>query len=387
MIRFGIAGIPLSSKGRTLYDGVKDAHNLGLRALEVQFLRVNTFEREIFHEEIGASAGEIPGLMVAEVFTKKTGDWNSGTYALQHPLEEGERLKVLSIPIASDYHKLRFIGEVARELDVDLSIHTPHYMELTDSGKAGEESVRWLKWAALMGNSMGATRVTTYLGIYGDDKDESLENAIENLKKVRNWMKRNKIRMKLGIEASGWQDVLGSMDEILEICSKVPNTQPVLNFGHIHSREGGSLNTKEDFQRIFDMTKKYARDGYYTHFTGVEHSAGYERQYTPIKRGDLKFEPLADVILDNQFDITIISSSPLIEHDAIYMKILVERQMLKRYHKRIEDKEKKSDKKKAQNSKTQKQVKSTKKAPKSGATKTQKNSQNKDKKKSKGEKS
>ena len=339
MIRFGIAGIPLSSKGRTLYDGVKDAHNLGLRALEVQFLRINSFDREVFHEEEGLSARSLSGVMVTEVFTKKTGDWNSGKYALDHPLEAGEMLRMLSIPISSDYQKLRFIGDVAKELDVSMSIHTPHYMELTNTEKAGEDSMRWLKWAALLGNALGASHVATYLGIYGDDPGESLETAIENLRKVRNWLKRNKIRIKLGVETSGWQDVLGSMDEIMEICSKVPNTRPVLNFGHIHSREGGSLNTREDFQQIFDMTKKFARDGYYTHFTGVEHSAGYERQYTPIKRGDLKFEPLAEAILDNDIDMTIISSSPLIEHDAMYMKILLERQMLKRRSKKKGKKE------------------------------------------------
>ncbi len=374
MIRFGIAGIPLSSKGRTLYDGVKDAHNLGLRALEVQFLRINTFERDAFHEEFGMSARELTGVMVAEVHTRKTGDWNSGNYALDHPLEDGERLRLLSIPVASDYHKLRFIGEVARELDVNMSIHTPHYMELTDNGEAAEESLRWIRWAALIGNSLGATHIVTYLGVYGDDPGESLENAVENLKKVRNWMKRNKIRIKLGVETSGWQDVLGSMDEILEICSKVPNTRPVLNFGHIHSREGGILNTKDDFQQIFDMTKKYARDGYYTHFTGVEHSAGYERQYTPIKRGDLKFEPLAEAILENDFDITIISSSPLIEHDAMYMKILLERQMLKRYHKRREKKEEKRSGKAAKPApktpEKQKKSKTNKNSNKKSAAKT-----------------
>ena len=305
---------------------------------------MNTYEREVFHEEIGQSARDINGIMVIEVFTKKTGDWNSGSYALDHPLEEGERLRMLSIPISADYSKLKFIGAVAKELDVALSIHTPHYMELTDVGKAGEESVRWMKWAALMGDALGVSHVVTYLGMYGKNPDESMDNAIENLKKVRNWMKRNKIRIKIGVETSGWQDVLGSMDEILEICSKVPNTRPVLNFGHIHSREGGSLNTKEDFEAIFHMTKRYARDGYYTHFTGVEHSAGYEKQYTPIKRGDLKFEPLAEAILDNDFDITIVSSSPLIEHDAMYMKILLERQMLKRYQKRKDQERKKEAK-------------------------------------------
>ncbi len=334
MIRFGIAGIPLSSKGRTLYDGVKDAHNLGLRALEVQFLRVNTFEREVFNEEENISAIDLKGVVVAEVLTKKTGAWNAGRYALTHPLEHGEMLKMLSIPVASDYEKLRFIGRVAKELDIKLSIHTPHYMELTKGGKAGEESIRYLMWAATMADALQAGPLVTYLGMYDGDEGESIERAIKNLKRLRNWLKRNKIKVKIGIETSGWRDVAGTLDEILEICSKVQSMRPVLNFGHIHSREGGTLNTREDFKAVLEKAKKYSREGYYTHFTGVEHKDGYEKQYTPIKRGDLKFEPLADVIMNNDMDITIISSSPLIEHDAMYMKILVERQLLRKYHRK-----------------------------------------------------
>lgn len=334
MIRFGIAGIPLSSKGRTLYDGVKDVHNIGLRALEVQFLRINTYERPIFSEEIGMSARDIHGILVTEVLTKRTGAWNSGKYAIEHPLEKGERLRMLSIPVAPDYYKLSFIGKVAKELDVRLSVHTPHYMELTKTGKPAEDSIRHLKWAVLLADALQADTVVTYLGIYDKDREESIENTVKSIQKVRNWIKRNRMRIRIGIETSGWQDVAGSLDEVLEICSKIHMTMPVLNFGHIHSREGGSLNTKDDFTEIFERTKKYAKDGYYVHFSGVEHQKGFERQYTPIKRGDLKFEPLAESIIENDIDLTIISSSPLLEHDAQYMKVLYERQILKRYAKK-----------------------------------------------------
>lgn len=313
---------------------MKNAHNIGLRALEVQFLRVNTMERPVFSEEVGKAAKDIHGILVTEVLTKRTGDWNTGRYAIEHPLEKGEQLRMLSIPIANDYYKLDFIGKVAKELDMKLSVHTPHYMELTKDEEGAKDSIRYLKWAILLAEALQADTVVTYLGIYEKDEGESIENATENLQKVRNWVKRNKIRMRIGIETSGWRDVAGTLDEILEICSKIHMTKPVLNFGHIHSREGGTLNTKEDFMELFERTKKYSRDGYYGHFSGVEHQDGFEKQYTPIKRGDLKFEPLAEVIMDNDIDLTLISSSPLIEHDAMYMKVLLERQLLKRYHKR-----------------------------------------------------
>ena len=45
----------------------------------------------------------------------------------------------------------------------------------------------------------------------------------------------------------------------------------------------------------------------------------------------MRFDPLADCILDNEeFDLTIISGSPLLEHDAMYMKVILDRVQQKR---------------------------------------------------------
>jgi deoxyribonuclease-4 len=62
----------------------------------------------------------------------------------------------------------------------------------------------------------------------------------------------------------------------------------------------------------------------------VEHADGNELRYTPIKKGDLRFEPLAECLLDEDYDLTIVSSSPLLEHDAMYMKVILERVLAKR---------------------------------------------------------
>ncbi len=139
-------------------------------------MRINSVERNIFNEENGLSAKEIHGILVTEVHTKRTGEWNSGKYAMEHPLEKGESLRMLSIPIAKDYYKLDFIGNVAKELDVKLSVHTPHYMELTKSEEEAEDSIRYLKWAILLAEALQADTVVTYLGIYEKDEGESIEN-------------------------------------------------------------------------------------------------------------------------------------------------------------------------------------------------------------------
>ena len=40
--------------------------------------------------------------------------------------------------------------------------------------------------------------------------------------------------------------------------------------------------------------------------------------------------PLIEVILDNNYNVTLISESPLLEHDAVYIRLQVEKAIMKR---------------------------------------------------------
>ena len=66
MIRYGIAGIPLTSKGRTFVESVEDAANIGLNALEVQLLRVNVQENQVLEY-----SGMLPSLNCSFLFPYK----------------------------------------------------------------------------------------------------------------------------------------------------------------------------------------------------------------------------------------------------------------------------------------------------------------------------
>jgi len=57
---------------------------------------------------------------------------------------------------------------------------------------------------------------------------------------------------------------------------------------------------------------------------------GNEYYHVPIKKGDMPVAPLIEVILDNRYDVTFISESPLLEHDAVYLRLQVEKAIMKR---------------------------------------------------------
>jgi deoxyribonuclease-4 len=330
MIRFGPSGIPLSCKGRTLKDGIEDVHALGLTALEVQLVRVNLNERFIKDEEVGLTPKETPGEIIVEI-QRRTGKKEQTITDLDTKMKKGDIIATLSSGLAKDYIQLDALGDLARELDIELSMHTPYYMDLAGGGNLTRRSMDNIAWAGLMAQQMGAGLVVTHVGLYGElTPRQTMNRVVKNATELRNWFRRKKIKVKIGVETSGRQEVFGSLKEVLKLCEKVKGIVPVLNFSHIHSRESGSLRKKEDFQKVIDETKPYAKKHFHAHFSGVEHEGGNELRYTPIKRGDLRFEPLAESILDNNLDITMISSSPLLEHDAMYMKVILERVLSRR---------------------------------------------------------
>ncbi|MBA3046591.1 MAG: TIM barrel protein [Candidatus Thermoplasmatota archaeon] len=327
MIRFGPSGIPLSCKGRTLRDGIEDVHTLGLTALEVQIVRTNVTERYAADEDIGFIPMEMEKELIIEVLRGK----KRKAAALKEPMEKGDVLLTMINPIAKNYTHLKQLGEIAKNLDVVLSVHTPYYMDLVANNDLTERSVESIRWAGLLAKIMDAQIVVTHMGMYGNfSRAVAAKNIADNITLIQEWYDESGIKIPIGLETSGRQEIFGSFEEIENICEKIKGPVPVINFPHVHARGNGSLKKKEDFQDLFDRAKRFTKGRFYTHFSGVEHENGNEIRYTPIKKGDLKFEPLAECILENDMELTVISGSPLLEHDAMYMKVILERVLSKR---------------------------------------------------------
>lgn len=294
MIRLGCAGIPLSCKGRTIRDAIED----------IYILEQND-EKHFKDIILGA-------------------------------------MEVQLVRYGVEKENLKEVKKLARKLNIKLSVHTPYYIDLAGSDAIVAKSMQHIKWSAEIAHMIGANIITTHLGLYGrQGKKKALEKVVVNIRKIRDSIKKKGFKCFIGIEPSGRQQVIGSLNEVLTICKRVKGTIPVLNFAHIHSRGNGCLLTKDDFQGVFDRVNETLKlKSYYTHFSGVSYENGNEINYLPIKRGDMKFEPLAECILDNNYDITIISGSPLLEHDAMYMKtklaVIKERREAKRAKEREE---------------------------------------------------
>jgi deoxyribonuclease-4 len=275
MIRIGQAGIPLSCKGRTNKDGLVYTKNiLDLNAIELQFVR--------------------------------------GLYIMRD--EEAQ-----------------FIHDFAKENDVELHVHAPYYLNLAANDEELETSFDKILYSAIQANRMGAKSVVIHPGYYGEEGEKkTYKRIIKNIKKIQGNFKKEKIKIKLAIETMGKKKVFGSLDEIIKICSDVKNVIPAVGVGHIHARTNGGLKKREDFEEIFNKLKPLKLKHYLIHVTGVMYENGNEFYHVPIKKGDMPLMPLIDLILDNNYNVTFISESPLLEHDAVYIRLQVEKAIMKR---------------------------------------------------------
>jgi len=335
VIRFGPAGIPLSCKGRTLRDGIADVHHLGLTAMEVQFIKVNHLTRAVLDEEIGKQSRELLQQLVVSVGPADHQGGSPNVVAMTAPLKRRDSLTTLTWSLAKDYADLQQTRALAKALDTDLTLHAPYYVDFFGSSDAREQSTRQIQWAGVLAQGLGARLAVTHLGFYGPgDRADSIQQLTEIVTDLSEWLgKFSKGTVRLAIEPSGHPDVFGSREEVLELVRRVKGTVPVLNLPHIAARERTSF---EEAEQLDPVIKEFVRatDGpVYLNFSGVAVYGPGEFRLTPIKRGLVRFDPLAEILAERDYDITVISSSPLLEHDAMYMKLLYERALTRRWSK------------------------------------------------------
>ncbi|MGA8664033.1 MAG: TIM barrel protein [Thermoplasmata archaeon] len=333
MIRFGPAGIPLSCKGRTLRDGIADVHHLGLTAMEVQFIKVNPLTRLALDEEVGRLPRDLLQQLTVSVGPADHQGGPPLATAFAAPIKRRDSLTTLTWSLAKDHPDLDQTKALGRALDVDLTLHAPYYVDFFGSSDAREQSTRQIQWAGVLAHGLGARLAVTHLGFYGGGpRADSVQALTEIVTDLSAWLQKfSHGTVRLAIEPSGHPDVFGSREEVLELVRRVKGTVPVLNVPHLAARERTTFDTAES---LAPVVKEFvaATDGpLYLHFSGVEFYGPGEFRLTPIKRGQVRFDPLGELLSERDYDVTVISSSPLLEHDAMYMKLLYERALTRRW--------------------------------------------------------
>jgi deoxyribonuclease IV len=266
-IYLGPAGIPGVSKERSTASGIRTVSQLGLTAMEVEFVR--------------------------------------GVKMQEKTAEE--------------------VGQIAKELNIKLTVHAPYYINLCSQKKSViEASKRMIFDSADRGERMRAEAVAIHSAYYsGLNPEQALEKVKEGFEEIHEKMKSEGIKnIKLGCETMGRWSQFGSLEETIELSKKLKFVIPFIDWSHLFVRGKGKI----DFENIFDKLKVLKLDHIYSHFQNVQKNkkGEYVDVHVPLDHSP-SFEEFAKVLLKRKIDITIISESPILEQDSLKMKRTLER--------------------------------------------------------------
>lgn len=258
-ILLGPAGSPATS---TL-EGVKAVKDLGLRAMEVEFVR---------------------GVRMSNTLAKQ-------------------------------------VGAEAKRHDIRLSVHAPYYINLaSDDPEKRKASIKRILDSCERGHHMGAKEIVFHPAYFGkNDKEEVFQTVKKAVLDMQDTVKKNGWGVKLAPETTGKHSALGSLDETTRL-AKETGCSLCVDFAHLYARQMGKI----DYGDVFNKLKPLKISHLHCHFSGINYSDKGERNHLVMDHNP-DFGPLAKEILKRKLSVTIISESPITWRDSLKMKAVFEK--------------------------------------------------------------
>ncbi len=220
------------------------------------------------------------------------------------------------------------IGDEAEKHNIRMSLHAPYYISL--SGVEIEKrlkSIDYIKNSVRAAELMNAEQIVIHTGSASKiSREQAVELAKDTMTKALEAVDGTNV--KLGLETMGKLNQLGTLDEVLDICSIDKRLYPVVDFGHLNARNIGDLFvTKDDYRRVFDTIANKLGDEYantlHCHFSKIEFTNAGEKKHLTFEDSVFgpPFEPLMEaIVLEEVCPRIICESDGTMAEDALAMK-------------------------------------------------------------------
>ena len=205
------------------------------------------------------------------------------------------------------------IRKLAKELNIDLSIHGSYYINLNSPDKKKEAmSKKRILDACEIRHYLGAKYVVFHPGFVGKStREETYENIKKEMIILQKYIEEKKWKVKLAPETTGKVSVFGSLDETLKL-AKETKTAFCIDFAHLKARNNGDI----DFKEVIKKLKGHKH--IHCHYSGIAYSEKGEKHHIPIEIKE--FKTIISELKKQKINCTIICEAPDTYGDAIKMQ-------------------------------------------------------------------
>ena len=227
-------------------------------------------------------------------------------------LEEYNKIGIKACEIAFTYNvyikdkDAEIIGKKAEELDMELSIHAPYFVNLNSSEEIKIEATKKrILDCCKIGEVLGAKVVVFHPGYYGNNKEIAYNNIKEGILEIMQEIKKNRWKIKVAPETMGKVNVFGSIEEISSLV-KATECSFCIDFAHILARD-----KKVDYSKI---EKLFPSKEWHVHFSGIVYGDKGEKHHKKTETEEWK-KLLKNLPKDKK--IRIINESPEMIEDSL----------------------------------------------------------------------
>jgi deoxyribonuclease IV len=226
-----------------------------------------------------------------------------------------------------DYEFAERFGELARDSDIALSVHAPiaGFMGHAERGKKLNMAVGMLDHSAGIAKAAGAEVVVFHPGfLLGRTREEAIDAVVEQLGELRERLEGKDRAVPFGIEVMGRVRELGSLDDVVEIASRLDWVRPVIDFAHMHATTDGAMSDVDAMAAALEQADGVIEPGapFHIHFSDIQFANRNETKHLPYGEGTLRAEPLRDALARFERPATVISESPTAESTDTIKAIL-----------------------------------------------------------------
>ncbi|NLI93264.1 MAG: TIM barrel protein [Peptococcaceae bacterium] len=267
-LKFGTAGVPLSAKEGSTEAGVRRVRELGLDAMEVEFVH-------------------------------------------------GVRMRE---------EKAFLVRKVAEETQVSLSCHAPYYINLNsnEEEKVIASKTRIVQTAQIA-ECLGAGSIVFHPAFYSENSSDAvLKKVVKELSDVREELDQKGNKVILRPETTGKPTQFGDLEETIQISKEILGVLPCIDFSHLHARSNGLYNSYDEFCSILDKAAEglgqvWVENAHF-HISGIEYGPKGEKKHLILQEADFKAEQLIKAIISFGISGTVICESPNLEGDTLTLQ-------------------------------------------------------------------